>query len=67
MGRNGNQGKSIKCNCSTSVLSLKFVKEMIFGLVSGLGFSRAENGAKQMGLEPLSTAVRIASIHRIVE
>ncbi|MHB1858327.1 MAG: hypothetical protein ACYCPM_12945 [Acidobacteriaceae bacterium] len=48
-----------------SVLSLKFVKEMIFSLVSGHAsvvmifclvsghdFSRAVNGAKQMGFSP---------------
>ena len=37
---------------STSVLSLKFVQEMIFGLVSGRDFSRAVQGAKKMDFSP---------------
>jgi len=36
----------------TSVLSLKFVKEIILSLVSGHDFSRAVNGAKLMGFSP---------------
>src|SRR5271157_1804437 len=40
-------------NLHTSVLSLKFDKELSFGSVTGHDFSRAVNGAKSSGLQPL--------------
>jgi hypothetical protein len=39
-------------------VSLKFVKELFFGFASGHDFSRAVNGAKSNGLQPLRAALR---------
>ncbi len=50
----------------TSVPSLKFVKELLFGFVSGHDFSRAANTAKPNGLQPLSAVSGTFSIPRIV-
>ena len=46
-----------------SVLSHKFVNEILSGLVSGHDFSRAVHGAKTDGLQPLSAPVRVTSMH----
>ncbi len=50
----------------SSVPSLKFVKELLFGFVSGHDFSRAANTAKPNGLQPLRAVSGTFSIPRIV-